>query len=252
MSRTHLVIGDSHSIPGQDLRRYDALGEFIDEVRPDVVVDMGDWSDCQSLGKYDRGKASFEGRRYSADVATAHEARGRVDSRIKKLRRKPKRIALEGNHEARADTYADEHPELQKVISSKDFKPRLWDWIPFGQEIEIDGVAYSHIFPTGVMNKPPSGDRPAWRLLTTQHRSCVMAHTHTLDNVVRSSGKRKLQCWVAGCYVEPSWRPSYAGAGRNMWTSGLLILRNIENGYARDWQWVSFETVLGTGFRTKG
>ena len=72
--RKHLIIPDSHALPGEDLRRYEWIGELIMEEMPDVIVDIGDWWDMASLCSYDKGTKSFEGRRYKEDVEVGHKA----------------------------------------------------------------------------------------------------------------------------------------------------------------------------------
>ena len=47
---------------------------LIFEEKPDVVVCLGDWFDMASLSSHDKGKKSFEGRRYKQDVAVGVDA----------------------------------------------------------------------------------------------------------------------------------------------------------------------------------
>ena len=56
-------------IPSHDNDRFTWLGNLIFEEKPDVVVCLGDWFDMASLSSHDKGKKSFEGRRYKQDVA---------------------------------------------------------------------------------------------------------------------------------------------------------------------------------------
>src|ERR1043165_5259660 len=94
-----LVVGDAHAKPGVSNRRFDWLGKYIVETRPKVVVDMGDWSDMESLSSYDKGKKSFEGRRYKKDIAAGAEARQRVADHLRRVRQRyaPRLVALGGN-----------------------------------------------------------------------------------------------------------------------------------------------------------
>lgn len=229
-----LVIPDSHAKPGVTLRRYHWLGSLIVDEKPDVVVDLGDWADCDSLGHYDRGTKEFEGRRYAADVECAHAAREIVDGLMRKGGVLPRKIALCGNHCSRADRYANERPELFGKISSRDFAPKGWEWYPFLEEVKVGGIAFSHYFPKGLLGKPPGGERPALTMLNSQHRSCVAGHSHVYDFVERTAGKGKIIGLVAGCYVEPSWRPSYAGPSRDMWWNGIVVLDGVKGGYAEE------------------
>ena len=64
--KTHLVIPDSHAHPDYSNERYDWLAELILDIKPDVVIDIGDWFDMPSLCSYDRGTKGFEGRRFQS------------------------------------------------------------------------------------------------------------------------------------------------------------------------------------------
>ena len=69
-----LIIPDYHAHPDYDNSRATALGRMIVDTKPDTVLMLGDWADMASLSSYDKGKRSFEGRRYNRDVASAIEA----------------------------------------------------------------------------------------------------------------------------------------------------------------------------------
>ena len=64
-----LVIPDSHAHPDYDNKRADYLAKLIIDETPDVVVNIGDKWDFNSLSSYDKGKRSFHGRSYKKEVA---------------------------------------------------------------------------------------------------------------------------------------------------------------------------------------
>ena len=55
----------------------------IFEEKPDVVVCLGDWFDMASLSSHDKGKKSFEGRRYKQDVAVGDKVVGKAGGLVK-------------------------------------------------------------------------------------------------------------------------------------------------------------------------
>ncbi len=71
---THLIIPDCQIKPGHDYNYLRAIGNYIVKKRPDVIVNIGDFADMPSLSSYDKGKKSFEGRRYKNDVVATQEA----------------------------------------------------------------------------------------------------------------------------------------------------------------------------------
>ena len=74
MTIKHLIIPDTQCKSGQDFSFLDKIGKYIVEKQPDVVIHLGDFADMPSLSSYDKGKKSFEGRRYTKDIASAKEA----------------------------------------------------------------------------------------------------------------------------------------------------------------------------------
>lgn len=234
-----LIIGDSHASPSSPQRRFHWAGRFILDVKPDAIVDMGDFADNDSLSAYDRGKASFEGRRYAKDVAAAHEARDILNTYIKRLTKRPRLVALTGNHESRSDRYADDHPEMKGKIGSKDFRPEGgWEHHEFLRKVNVGGFTCSHYIVSGVQERPLGGEHPAHSILKTEMRSTIVGHSHLRDFCERTSGTRRVQCIVAGCFVDPSWRPHYAKVSRDMWWSGLVVLDGVKNGQANDVRFV--------------
>ena len=104
MGKTHVLIPDSHASPGHHNKRYEWVGKLIYDVKPDVVIDIGDFGDVPSLCSYDRGKGSFQQRRYQDDVEVVIDAQEKLWRPFKRAKKKlPKRYKLIGNHEYRVE-----------------------------------------------------------------------------------------------------------------------------------------------------
>jgi len=252
-----LVIGDAHAKPSVSNRRFDWLGSLLLDLRPDVVVDMGDWADMESLSSYDgstltggqRKTKSFEGRSYKADIAVAVEAKDRIHMKLQAAgRKRPRRIALGGNHDderlARAVNLV---PELGGMVTTKDFQHETygWEYIPFGRAVSVGGFEFKHYFTSGLMGKPTGGEYPAANLLKTQYRSCIAGHSHLFNESHRTSnGGKRIQAFVAGCYLDPTQVESYAGPANSMWSKGLLYLRDCDDGVATGgWEWLTISRI---------
>ena len=78
MSKTHLIIPDSHAHPDYNNNRYDWIGKLILDLKPDVLINIGDTADMPSLSAYDKGKASFHGRNYEKDINAHLDAQERM------------------------------------------------------------------------------------------------------------------------------------------------------------------------------
>ena len=98
---THLVIGDPHCTPKASNDRFLWAGKFARDLKPDTIICMGDFASMDSLSSYDKGKKSFEGRRYKKDIDHAHDALDKFNKGLEG--RRPRKIMLLGNHEERID-----------------------------------------------------------------------------------------------------------------------------------------------------
>jgi predicted MPP superfamily phosphohydrolase len=226
---THLVIGDPHCNPKANNDRFLWAGKLARDLKPDTIICMGDLSSMDSLSSYDRGKKSFEGRRYKKDIDHAHDALEKFNKGLNGKR--PRKVMLLGNHEDRIDRIIDETPELDGTISTKDlnFKEYGWEVIPYQKPLAIDGVHYCHNYPTGVMGKPVSGDNIARSLLLKNKVSSTVGHCHLFDySICTTPLGRKVMGLSAGCYLHH--KEEYAKSTQRLWWSGLIIKRNVHNG----------------------
>lgn len=146
--RKHFVLPDVQAKPGVPLNHLSAAGKYIVEKRPDVIVCLGDFADMASLSSYDRGKRSFEGRRYVKDIDTAHHAMDLLLGPVWKARGyKPKLVMTLGNHEDRITRAVDNDAVLEGKIGLDDlgYTEYGWEVHDFLESVKIDGVFYSQI-----------------------------------------------------------------------------------------------------------
>lgn len=105
-----LVIGDAHVEQDQDLRRFDVLGKFIVEQRPEAIVSIGDFMEMACLSAWDADKRlKMEGLRYQKEIEAGNQALDLIDDKInaynerqsenKKRQYNPQKVYVEGNHE---------------------------------------------------------------------------------------------------------------------------------------------------------
>ncbi len=239
MSSKIVVLPDSHAHPDFSNERYTWFAKLLIDEKPDFVVDIGDFFDMPSLSSYDKGKKSFEGRRYFKDIDAGVEAQDRIKSELSKRKKKlPKFFRILGNHENRIHRACELDPILEGTIGFSDLESQLYGWeeIPFLEPLEIEGVRFQHYFTTGVKNLPVGGRHQAYTLLATEHTSCVMGHTHTLDRAIQAAGNRFIQAAVVGCFVD--YQMEWAGPANSKWNRGVYIMNNVENGMWDD-EWVS-------------
>jgi hypothetical protein len=233
-----LVIPDSQVRPGDDLEFLRCIGRMIVAEKPDVVVHIGDFADMESLSSYDKGKKSFEGRRYRADIEAAHAGMEALlgplrDYNARRVAAKhcpyrPRQALFMGNHEERIARTINEEPMLDGAIGLADLKYAEFGWevYPFLQVAVIGGVAFCHYFTTGLMGRPASS---AQAQLNKKHMSCVAGHQQgrQIATAFRADGRQITSIIAGSCYEHEE---GYLGPQGNKHWHGLVYLRNVEDG----------------------
>lgn len=236
MSKTYLIIPDQHAHADFDNSRADWLAKAIIDLRPDVVVNMGDAADMPSLSSYDKGTRSFVGRSYRKDIDAHLEFQERMWEPVRRTKKKlPYRVVLEGNHEHRVERALDLSPELVGTIGFKDygFDTYYDDVVRYEGSnpgiIELDGILFAHYFISGISGRPTGGEHPAHMLLAKVKQSAVAAHSHLWDFTTQFTQVGKP--WnglIAGCYQD--YDNDWAGNTTRLWKRGITILRDVEAG----------------------
>lgn len=234
----HLIVPDCQVRPGDDTKYLERIGKYIVELKPDVVVQIGDFADMPSLSSYDVGKKSFEGRRYKADIEAANNAMecllaplwayNKRAIKNKERQYKPKLVLTLGNHEDRISRAVNNDPKLDGTIGLQDLKysDYGWDVVPFLQPVVIDDVAYCHYFTTGVAGRPSTS---AQAQLAKQHMSCIAGHQQGLQIATghRADGSRLTSIIAGSCYEHDE---DYLGPQGNKHWRGILVLHEVVNG----------------------
>lgn len=243
-----LCIGDPHARPDQDNSRFEILGKFAVDKKPDIIVCIGDFADMESLNSYDKWTVKAEGKRYKDDLISVIDAQEKMFAPIrkemdrlvtnKKKRWEPKFYMTMGNHENRINRAANENPSLYGHMSVDDLKYKEYGWevVPFLKPLVLHNIAFQHYFTSGVMGRPISGDNHAATLVKKNFMSSVCGHSHLRDywETTDIIGRKKFGL-VLGCYDEGDH--SYANGTQHQWWSGLTMLNRVEDGQAEPAFW---------------
>lgn len=248
MSRTHLVIPDGHAHPDFHNKRAEWLGALIADVKPDVVINIGDVADMPSLSSYDKGTKGFIGRSYKRDVEAAVDFEDRCWSVVKhQKKRLPLRVKLHGNHEQRIGRVIASATEFQGIVSYDDLQEKHYydEVIPYDGctpgIYNCDGISYAHYHTSGVMGRAISGEHPAYQLITKKFGSCTQGHVHTADLSIRTNkDSRKILGCVVGVYQD--YISDWAGVINNLWWRGVVVKRNVEDG-VYDPEFISLDRI---------
>lgn len=246
---THLVYGDVHAHPNHDNTRADLVSKLIIDLKPDVVVNIGDGADLPSLSSYDKGLRHFQGRNYKEDISAHLDFEERVWEPVKRQKKKlPRRVYTVGNHDYRIERALDKSPELSGAISMNDLElNRYYDDVVHYQGhgtpglIEIDGIGYAHYVIAGVSGKPLSSLHLGYQLCQKRHKSTTVGHQHLFSYDVQAISEDK---FIHGLCIPclTDYPVDWAGTVTDLWNRGVVIKRNVEDGNY-DLQYISLNAL---------
>lgn len=234
----HLVIPDTQCKPNQSVEHLRWAGQYAADKKPDVIVHLGDHWDMPSLSSYDVGKKSFEGRRYTDDIAAGHEGMNAFmqpicdeQRRLRSNRKKvwnPRMVFLIGNHEQRIMRAVENDAKLEGLISYDDFELDDYGWevYDFLEPAVIDGIAYCHYFCSGVMGRPVTN---AKLLLQKKMMSCIQGHVQDRDIAYARRGDgSSITGLFAGMFYDHD--EGYLNHQTNGSWAGVWMLHEVDQG----------------------
>lgn len=252
----HLFIPDVQAKEGVPFQHLSALGYYIVDKQPDVIVCIGDFADMPSLSLYDVGKKSFEGRMYTKDIESARKAMDVLleplkhynASRIlhKKKQYKPRMVMCYGNHDqARIERAIENDRKLEGLISVEDlgFKESGWECHDFLDIVTVDGIRYSHYFcnPNSLLKNCVGGNVDT--KLKNLGWSFSMGHQQTLQYGIQylPDGMSR-QGLVAGSFYMHDEQYMGSQGNKSHWRGVVMKNRVTDGKY--DPTFVSIEYLL--------
>jgi len=208
------------------------------ELRPDVVINMGDGHDMPSLNHYE----DYVHATYKEDVKAGNDAYNRVRAPTLAWERKrpkgtpsyrPLWIQLGGNHdEGRIARLVVEEPSLRGTVSVSHIQVKGWKYVPWLTPIVIDGITYQHQFNSPGSKRAITGVHPARLVLLKKHKSVAFGHNHRFGQA-EEAGVMAVNCgWYGGADEH------YAGEDNiDLWWKGIVLLRDVSWGLGDIEQW---------------
>lgn len=240
MSTKILVIPDVQIKPGVDISFVEHIGKYLVDKRPDVVVCLGDFFDFPSLSSYDKGKASFEGRRLKEDIDAGKDAMEKMLAPLRALQQKqkefkkklytPRMVFVLGNHEQRLQRLSNDMPELQGFVGYEtlELDKHGWEVYDFLKPVEIEGIFFCHYMQNHFTGKPLAGT--AANQLKTVGRSFVVGHKQVLDVAMLPTIDGTMRIGIVAGAAYPHNEQYKGYQGNNHWR-GILLLHDTKNGY---------------------
>lgn len=234
-----LCIPDAQVKPEVPLQHLDWAGKVICDYRPDVVVNLGDFSDMASLSSHDKtGSKYFEGKRYKDDIEVTKQAMKILLNPLRTLQAqqkknkekvyKPRMVMLLGNHCNRINRAINNNPILDGTISVQDLGYEAdWEVHPFLSPVFIGGVGFNHYWPVGAMGRPAAS--PA-AIVSKLHMSCIAGHQQGKQVAYgkRADGKPLISIIAGSYYLHDE---DYMDSLSNRHWRGLVVLNDVKDGY---------------------
>jgi hypothetical protein len=240
VSKRIAVIPDVQIRSGDDLEFLSHIGQYLVKIKPDIIVQIGDFADLPSLSTHDKpGARGMEGKRYKADIIATHAAMEVLMAPIwteqrrlvknKKELWNPKKILTLGNHEHRISRAIENDPiALEGIISLEDLNYEKYGWEvhPFLKPVVVEGIAFCHYFVSGVMGRPVG---TAQMLINKHHMSCFAGHQQgRMIAYGRRADGQEITSIIAGSCYEHS--EDYLNPQTNEHWRGLFILNDVVDG----------------------
>lgn len=236
-NKTFVVWSCAHTDPGTSNERFDWLGSFLYDLKPDVVIDLGDGADMRSLNSYDtRYPQALVTQSYEEDIEVYNDSQDRLRHKFRHNRRKkPFWVGFEGNHETRIKTAIKHDPRIEGKTHGISFSHLQTDtWFNEYHEYEnsapsiatYGGVDFAHYFSSGNFGSATSGVHHAYSVINNRHRSSVCGHSHKRDVYFKDApGSLGM---VVGCFKgkEESW----AGQANLDWWKGIVVMHDVGEG----------------------
>jgi hypothetical protein len=235
----HLWIPDTQVRKGVPTDHIEALGNYILEKQPDVIVIAGDWWDMPATSRWNSVKEQ-EGLRIIDDIEAGNKAMDllwkplykyqEMRARNKQKVYRPERHFLFGNHEHHIERFADNNPVVEKLLGYHLLNVEKHGLIQhkFLHPVDIDDIWYCHYFYNPNSGKPYGG-MVETRLKNIGH-SFTQGHTQGLlcGTLIRPNG-RVDRGLVAGSFYQHD--EGYKGPQGNHHFQGVIMKHEVKKGY---------------------
>lgn len=136
-----IVLGDLQ-VPFVDRRSMAAVEEYMADEKWDEWVQIGDFMDLPQLSKFTQENPEALTQSLSDDYKAGNELLDRHQRIVRKRNPRAKFTILCGNHDLRAEKFAEKHPQLKGLIE-----------VDKGLRLKERGIGYIRSYPDGTLYK---------------------------------------------------------------------------------------------------
>lgn len=232
------AIGDAHDDRKIPKDRFEWLGKYARDTKPDVVLQIGDIATCDSLNSHipnetldGRLKPSFEADMGSLNLALQAFGCDGIE----------KHITL-GNHERRIWLYEQTNPEMEgKLVCSLDsvLSNNGWTYSPYGAIHYYGGVGFVHA-ALNTLGKTYGGKNCLPTIANDSVTDLVIGHSHRgrVHQAPKIGQRYPTTIIDLGCALPDGHVEDYAKHALNGWTWGAYDLL-IQHGHVQAAKFIS-------------
>jgi 3',5'-cyclic AMP phosphodiesterase CpdA len=215
MSKSFLAFSCLHS-PVHDKAGVNWLVAKVRRYKPDVVVNLGDTLDVQSLSKF--AKSNLTELKHEYDEAN------KILERVVEASPGAKHVWMMGNHEERL--WREEQRHLSSLLDFRKHMPVCQHWQTFDYRFDasctykLGQVTFAHGFHTS-----DTACKSEAVMLGVENGLYVHGHTHRPHDKHRINyGSLRLKNWIAnpGCFIQPD--VDYMRTKNDsLWGQGVIV-----------------------------
>lgn len=236
---------DAHNQPGISPDRFIWLGNFVNELCPDVLIDGGDFDDMRSLCGHE-GNETYNGKfkpSFMDDLSASKKARDLIN---KTIRVPVTKYHLLGNHEDRLWQFENRHPEVYGMMQHAYLEIQQnagWDVRRYREYLTIGGVDFTHI-PMNGLNKPVGGAQCCINVARSSIKDVCFGHTHSYAywEMSKMGPGRSVVAINGGCYMPDGYVPDYSKGSQKAMAYGCHAMI-IEDGHITNHSFVSMKEM---------
>ncbi len=231
-----LFVPDCQVRKGVDMTYLTAIGQYIVDKKPDIIVNIGDFFDMPSLSVYDKGKLSFEGRRLAEDIEAGKEGMKKFLQPLRDYQKtnpsyQPRMVFCMGNHEERLQRIPSNNSEFEGFIGYHLLElEKDWEVVNFLKPINIQGINFVHYLSHPMTGKPYGGN--ASSMLKNVGCSFCVGHKQTLEVAIQPvlDGTMRLGIIAGASYpFDEFYKGTQTG---NLHFRGVVMLHDAKDGFA--------------------
>lgn len=240
--RRVVAIGDVHVRPGASTEHMRWIGRYVASVKPDNVVQIGDFFDFESCEFHSApGSASNANRpSFEDDIAAGEEIADIYHAEVG-IGEIPHDVT-QGNHEYRPFRLEELSPNLAGTLTGRMdqfFARYRWKVTPYRHWLFLEGVGFTHV-PMTIMGKPIGGRYPENNIGNQSTHSIVFGHTHRANHITvpKIGINNSISVTNVGSAMEYGYTPKFAEGSTTGYSYGVADLR-LRGGRVEGFQFIS-------------